>query len=67
MRKIEEFRIEFASKQNEIAPAGKCAKAVYDIMDSFKGAVLAAFIIFSLALMSSFPVPSGIMVSTVFI
>lgn len=49
MRKIEEFRIEFASKQNEIAPAGKFAKAVYDIMDSFKGAVLAAFIIFALA------------------
>ncbi len=49
MRKIEEFRIEFASKQNEIAPAGKFAKAVYDVTDSFKGAVIAAFIIFSLA------------------
>lgn len=49
MRKIEEFRIEFASKQNDITPAGKFAKAVYDIMDSFKGAVLAAFIIFALA------------------
>lgn len=49
MRKIEEFRIEFASKQNEINPAGRCVKAVYDVMDSFKGAVLAAFVIFALA------------------
>lgn len=49
MRKIEEFRIEFAAKQSEIKPAGTVIKAVYDIMDSFKGAVLVAFVIFTLA------------------
>lgn len=48
MRKIEEFHIDFASKQNEIKPAGSLMKAVYDIMDSFKGAVLVAFVVFAL-------------------
>lgn len=49
MRKIEEFRIEFASAQDEIKPAGSFVKAVYDVMNSFKGAVLTAFVIFALA------------------
>lgn len=49
MRKIEEFRIEFASEQDEIAPAGAFVKAVYDVTSSFKGAVITAFIIFALA------------------
>lgn len=48
MRKIEEFHIDFASKQNEIKPAGSLVKTIYDIMDSFKGAVLTAFIVFAL-------------------
>ncbi len=48
MRKIEEFHMDFISKQNEIKPAGSFMKAVYDIMDSFKGAVLTAFIVFAL-------------------
>ena len=49
MRKTEGFYIDFISKQNEIKPAGSFMKAVYDIMDSFKGAVLVAFIVFALA------------------
>lgn len=49
MRKIEEFRIVFASEQDEIKPAGSVVKAVYDVMDSFKGAVITAFVVFALA------------------
>ncbi len=49
MRKIEEFRIVFASEQDEIKPAGSAVKAVYDVIDSFKGAVITAFVVFALA------------------
>lgn len=49
MRKTEEFYIDFVSGQNEIKPAGSLVKTLYDIMDSFKGAVLVAFIVFALA------------------
>ena len=49
MRRIEEFWIEFGSMQAEDdAPAGVLTNAVYDVLDSFKGAVVAVFIIFAL-------------------
>lgn len=49
MRRIEEFWIEFGSIQaDEDASASAFTNAVYDVLDSFKGAVVAVFIIFAL-------------------
>ena len=49
MRRIEEFWVEFSSMQeDDDTPASSLTNAVYDVLDSFKGAVVAVFIIFSL-------------------
>ena len=49
MRRIEEFWVEFGSIQaDDDAPASAFTNAVYDVLDSFKGAVVAVFIIFAL-------------------
>lgn len=46
MRKIEEFWIEFNPEEPEKAPAG--VSFIFDVVDSLKGAVIAAFMIFCL-------------------
>lgn len=49
MRRIEEFWVEFGSMQAEDdAPPSAVTNVVYDVLDSFKGAVVAVFIVFSL-------------------
>ena len=49
MRRIEEFWVEFGSTQAEDdEPASYLTNAVYDVLDSVKGAVVAVFIIFAL-------------------
>ena len=49
MRRIEEFWVEFSSMQeDDDTPASSLTNAVYDVLDSFKGAVVAVFIIFAL-------------------
>lgn len=48
MRRIEEFWIEFDSMQEDEKPAGSLIKSVYDVLDSFKGAVVTVFLIFAL-------------------
>ncbi|MBO5859710.1 MAG: S26 family signal peptidase, partial [Clostridia bacterium] len=49
MRRIDEFWVEFnRPADDEIKPAGTAMKYLYDTLDSFKGAVIAVFLVFAL-------------------
>ena len=49
MRRIDEFWVEFnLPADDEIKPAGTAMKYFYDTLDSFKGAVIAVFLVFAL-------------------
>ncbi len=48
MRRIEEFWVEFNPPEDEIAPAGAIINGLYEVLDSFKGAVIVVFLLFAL-------------------